>query len=61
MWKLTITQKKPAEFYGGTIDAKIEFVGKDINVLTLIIAKLSEHEGDIETSYNLEKVGVKNE
>lgn len=57
MWKLIITQERKSEYVDGTISEKVEFTGKDINVLTLIVAKLSEHENGVDTSYKLEKVG----
>ena len=57
MWKLTITQKIKSTVTDMMLDNNVEFVGKDISELTVIIDKLSKHTGAIETNYKLEKVG----
>ena len=61
MWKLTITQKIKSTVTDMMLDNNVEFVGKDISELTMIIDRLSKHTGAIETNYKIEKVGGKNE
>lgn len=61
MWKLTITQKIKSTVTDMMLDNNVEFVGKDIGELTVIVDRLSKHTGAIETSYKIEKVGGKNE
>ena len=58
MWKLTITQKIKSTVTDMMLDNNVEFVGKDIGELTVIVDRLSKHTGAIETSYKIEKVGA---
>jgi hypothetical protein len=61
MWKLIITQKRRSEFTGNIVTENTEFMGKDINELTMLIVRLTKLSEDIETSYKLEKAGALNE
>lgn len=61
MWKLTITQKRKSEFTGNIVTENTEFIGKDINELTMLIVRLTKLSEGIETSYKLERVGASNE
>ena len=56
MWKLTITQKRKSEFSENMITENVEFVGNDINELTMLVVRLAEHENAVETAYKIERV-----
>lgn len=55
MWKLTVTQKRKSDFSDSIVSENVEFFGKDINELTMLIVRLSKLSCNIETSYKLEK------
>lgn len=61
MWKITIRQKTKSTFSEAMLSNDVEFVAKDITVLTALVDRLAECEGAVETSYKIEKVGAKNE
>lgn len=60
MWKLIIKQKRKAEYSEGFVTDKVEFVGKDIEELALMVIRLSKFEV-VETTYRFERVGDVNE
>ena len=55
MWKLTIEQKRKAQYSDGFITDRVEFVGKDIEELALMVVRLQKINA-IETTYKFEKV-----
>ena len=61
MWKLTIKQKRKSEYSNNMITESVEFVSKDITYLTSMIDRLSDAGTDVETAYEIKKVGVENE
>lgn len=60
MWKLTIEQKVKAEYTSGFITNSVEFFGKDIEELALMVIGLSKINV-LETTYRFEKVGEDDE